>query len=282
MNRFLDKAAILQDGMSAEPWKVCTITQVESVKILTRMLPIIASTVIMNTCLAQLQTFSVLQGYMMNPNLGSIKIPTPSIPVIPLLFMSVLLPLYEFLIVPLARKITGHPSGITQLQRVGVGLILSIISMSIAGVVEVKRRNEAINFFPKKISVFWLAFQYGVFGIADMFAMVGLMEFFYKEAPNGMRSLSTSFALLSLSFGYFLSSAFVSIVNAITSKITSNKQGWLEAPDLNHNRLEYFYWFLAILSLLNFANYLFWASWYKYKSDAKVTQSEQGKIVNDM
>ncbi|KAL2507082.1 Protein NRT1/PTR FAMILY 4.6 [Forsythia ovata] len=270
--RFLDKAAILRDGTNPEPWKICTITQVEEVKILIRMLPIIASTIIMNTCLAQLQTFSVLQGYFMDPYLGSLKIPTASIPVIPLIFMSILLPIYEFLIVPFARKFTGLPTGITQLQRVGIGLVLSIFSMGIAGLIEIKRRDRALENPAEPISLFWLSFQYGVFGIADMFAMVGLMEFFYKEAPSGMRSLSTSFALLSLSFGYFLSTAFVNIINAVTEKVTPSKRGWLQAPDLEHNKLYLFYWFLAILSCLNFANYLFWASWYKYRSDGKGTE----------
>ncbi|KAH6836998.1 hypothetical protein C2S53_014241 [Perilla frutescens var. hirtella] len=263
-SRFLDKAAIPN-----QPDRGCTVTQVEEVKILIRMLPIFASTIIMNTCLAQLQTFSVAQGYFMEPHLATLNIPTPSIPVIPLLFMVILLPLYEFLFIPFARKITGHPNGITQLQRVGIGLVLSIISMGIAGVVEVKRRDQALKDESKPISLFWLSFQYGVFGVADMFAMVGLMEFFYKEAPSGMRSLSTSFALLSLSFGCFLSTAFVNIVNAITEKVSENKQGWLQAPDLDHNKLDYFYWFLAILSTLNFGNYLYWASWYKYRAEVK-------------
>ncbi|KAL2238543.1 protein NRT1/ PTR FAMILY 4.6-like [Sesamum indicum] len=266
--RFLDKAAVLWDGTSTgQPGRVCTVTQVEEVKILIRMLPIFASTIIMNTCLAQLQTFSVLQGYSMEPHLATLNIPTASIPVIPLLFMAILLPLYEFFFIPFARKITGHPSGITQLQRVGIGLILSVASMGIAGVVEVKRRDQALKHPDKPISLFWLSFQYGVFGVADMFAMVGLMEFFYKEAPSGMRSLATSFALLSLSFGYFLSTAFVNIVNAVTEKVAANKQGWLQAAHLEHNKLDYFYWFLGILSGLNFVNYLFWASWYKYRSD---------------
>lgn len=254
-------------------------TQVEEVKILIRMLPIFASTIIMNTCLAQLQTFSVVQGYFMEPHLATLNIPTPSIPVIPLLFMVVLLPLYEFLFIPFARKITGHPNGITQLQRVGVGLVLSIISMGIAGLVEVKRRDRALKDPFNPISLFWLSFQYGVFGIADMFAMVGLMEFFYKEAPSGMRSLSTSFALLSLSFGYFLSTAFVNIVNAITEKVSANRQGWLQAPEmeppLNHYKLDYFYWFLAFLSALNFGNYLYWASWYKYRTEVKESNEDK-------
>ncbi|KAI3988235.1 hypothetical protein MKX01_012024 [Papaver californicum] len=203
------------------------------------MFPILASTIIMNTCLAQLQTFSAQQGLIMDLNLGSFVVPAPSIPVIPLLFMSIIIPLYKFIFVPFARKITKHPSGITQLQRVGVGLVLSAVSMAVAAIVEVKRRDQAIDNPLKPISLFWLSFQYGIFGIADMFTLVGLLEFFYKEAPSHMRSLSTSFT-----------------------------------------------WFLTILSCLNFANYLYWSSWYKYKTvddsdvDADTFLSEP-KVLKD-
>ncbi|GMI92323.1 NRT1/ PTR family 4.5 [Hibiscus trionum] len=272
--RLLDKAAIDPQTISPEPWKVCTVTQVEEVKILTRMLPILASTIIMNTCLAQLQTFSVHQGTTMDQHIFGKKFPSASIPVIPLVFMTFLIPLYEFLVVPFARKITGHPSGITQLQRVGVGLVLSIISMGVAGIIEVKRRDQAIKEPPNRISLFWLSFQYGIFGLADMFTIVGLMEFFYKEAPSRMKSLSTSFAWLSLSFGYFLSSAFVDIINAVTKKITPGKKGWVEGDNLDANNLNLFYWFLAVLSALNFIVYLLCASWYKYKEDTTESESE--------
>lgn len=178
--------------------------------------------------------------------------------------MSILLPIYEFVFVPLIRKITHHPSGITQLQRVGVGLVLSSISMAVAGFVEVKRKKQAIRDPTKPISLFWLSFQYGIFGIADMFTLVGLLEFFYKEAPAGMRSLSTSLTWLSLSLGYFLSTVLVDVINAVTKR--NGEQGWIYGLDLNKNHLNLFYCFLAILSCLNFLNYLFWAYWYKYKS----------------
>ncbi|XP_027934322.1 protein NRT1/ PTR FAMILY 4.5-like [Vigna unguiculata] len=265
--RFLDRASILQQNIEPEAWKVCSVTQVEEVKILTRMLPILASTIIMNTCLAQLQTFSVQQGNMMNLKLGSFTVPAPSIPVIPLLFMSLLIPIYEFMFVPFARKITHHPSGVTPLQRVGVGLVLSFISMAVAGIVEVKRRDQGLKDPSRPISLFWLSFQYAIFGIADMFTLVGLLEFFYREAPETMKSLSTSFTYLSMSLGYFLSTVFVDVINAVTKRVTPSKQGWLHGLDLNQNNLNLFYWFLAILSCVNFFNYLYWASWYKYKAD---------------
>jgi peptide/histidine transporter 3/4 len=281
--RWLDKAAILNKDKQPILWEICSVTQVEEVKVLTRMLPILFSTIIMNTCLAQLQTFSIEQGYFMNPYLGKLKVPAPSIPVIPIIFMLFLIPLYEYTFVPLARKFTHHPSGITQLQRVGVGLVLSAISMAVAGVIELKRRNEANKIPPHNISLFWLSFQFGIFGIADMFTLVGLLEFFYKEAPVGMRSLSTSFTWLSLSFGYFLSSIFVTVINSVTKRVTPSKLGWLHGQNLNQNNVNLFYWFLAIVSCLNFLNYLYWASWYKYKQqkpDADLQRESETAIFS--
>ncbi|KAM0951277.1 putative proton-dependent oligopeptide transporter family, MFS transporter superfamily [Dioscorea sansibarensis] len=281
--RWLDKAAILraqESDESAEARKVCSVTQVEEVKILIRMLPILGSTILMNTCLAQLQTFSIHQGYIMNLYLGNFRIPPSSIPVIPLLFMAILIPIYEFAFVPFVRRFTGHPSGITHLQRVGVGLVLSAISMAVAGFVEVKRKN-AFNKEYKQLSVFWLSCQYGIFGIADMFTFVGLLEFFYSEAPVGMRSLSASFTFLSLSFGYFLSTVFVDVINSVTSSLSSNKQGWLVGLDLNSNHLERFYWFLSILSCLNFVIYLLCAKWYKYREEAAPAMTNAKSINND-
>ncbi|KAI3752422.1 hypothetical protein L2E82_24454 [Cichorium intybus] len=267
---WLDKAAIVpNDSKPSElsPWEICTVTQVEEVKIVVRMLPIILSTVVMNTCLAQLQTFSLAQGNFMNKKLGKLDFPAASIPVIPLVFMSILLPVYELLFVPFARKFTKHPQGITQLQRVGVGLVLSAISMGVAGIVEVKRRNQSRINPLEPISLFWLSFQYGIFGIADMFTLVGLLEFFYKEAPVGMRSLATSFTWISVSLGYFLSSVLVDIVNSVTKRVSPSKKGWINGMLLDDNNLNLFYWLLAVLSLINVAVYLLSAIKYKYKKE---------------
>ncbi|GLJ31726.1 hypothetical protein SUGI_0637860 [Cryptomeria japonica] len=289
--KFLDKAAIVADNLvesdtklSVSPWHLCSVTQVEEIKVLIRMMPVFASTIVMNTCLAQLQTFSVTQGITMDTSMGKhFEIPPASLSIIPLVIIVIITPFYDRVFVPLARKFTGHETGITHLQRVGVGLVLSAISMGIAALVEVKRKNVAIDHGmvdnialvmpPIPISVFWLGFQYFVFGIADLFTFVGLMEFFYSEAPAGMRSLATAFSWSSLALGYFLSSVLVKIVNRATHKTKTH--GWLGGDNLNRNHLNLFYWLLSTLSILNFCNYLFWARWYKYKPNTK------GKVADE-
>ncbi|KAK2660408.1 hypothetical protein Ddye_006941 [Dipteronia dyeriana] len=270
--RFLDRAAIVMTSsngyaftsISPGPWRLCTVTQVEETKILIRMLPIILSTIFLNTCLAQLQTFTVQQSTTMDTHILGFKMPGPSIPVIPLLFMFVLIPLYERVFIPIVRKFTGIPTGIRQLQRIGVGLVLSAISMAVAAVVETKRKNLAIKHKmvdtvePLPMTVFWLGFQYAIFGAADMFTFVGLLDFFYAEASAGMKSLSTAISWTPIALGYFLSTVLVEVVNKVSG-------GWLASNNLNTDKLNNFYWLMSGISVVNFGAYLVCASWYRYK-----------------
>lgn len=266
--RFLDKACIkIQDGSSStseSPWRLCTVSQVEQVKILISVVPIFACTIIFNTILAQLQTFSVQQGTTMNTRLThNFKIPPASLQAIPYIMLIFLVPLYEIAFVPMTRKFTGKDSGITPLQRVGIGLFIATFSMVCAALVENKRRNYALN-QNRTLSIFWIAPQFLIFGLSEMFTAVGLIEFFYKQSLEGMQSFLTAMTYCSYSFGFYLSSLLVSLVNKITSSSSSGSGGWLNDNDLNKDRLDLFYWLLAALSLVNFINYLFCSRWYSY------------------
>ncbi|PWA54723.1 hypothetical protein CTI12_AA432500 [Artemisia annua] len=284
--RCLDRAAIINSGLDASEfspsgsWKLCTVTQVEETKILLRMLPIILSTIFMNTCLAQLQTFTIQQSTTMDRNLLGFQVPGPSIPVIPLAFMSILIPIYDRYLVPFVRKFTGIPTGIKHLQRIGVGLVLSAISMAVAGIVETHRKSVAIDNNmvdspgPLPLTVFWLGFQYAIFGVADMFTLIGLLEFFYEESSSGMKSLGTAISWCSMAFGYYLSSIVVQVVNKVSG-------GWLASNNLNRDKLNYFYWLLAGLSIVNFGAYLMCASWYKYKK-VGVKHIDAGNNIDDI
>lgn len=248
----------------------CTVEQVEEVKIVIKIFPIFACTIMLNCCLAQLSTFSVQQANTMDTKLGSLKVPPASLPVFPVVFIMMLAPIYDHLIIPFARKLTKSEMGITHLQRIGVGLVLSIIAMAVAALVEIKRKRVAANsglVDKLPITFFWVAFQYLFLGSADLFTLAGLLEFFFTEAPAGMRSLAMSLSWASLAMGYYLSSVIVSIVNNVTGN--SKNRPWLSGTNINHYHLERFYWLLCVLSALNFLHYLFWATRYKYSTRVK-------------
>lgn len=281
--RFLDKACIrIEDGTNIKesPWRLCSVTQVEQVKILISAIPIFACTIVFNTILAQLQTFSVQQGGAMDTQLAkSFHIPPASLQSIPYIILIIVVPLYDTFFVPLARKITGHESGISPLQRIGAGLFFATFSMVSAAIMEKKRRDAAVD-SNKILSIFWITPQFLIFGLSEMLTAVGLIEFFYKQSLKGMQAFLTAITYCSYSFGFYLSSLLVSLVNKITSSSSSN-QGWLSDNDLNKDRLDLFYWMLAVLSFLNFLNYLFWARWYSYSPISLSTTTQQETLGDD-
>ncbi|KAG4170849.1 hypothetical protein ERO13_A12G175250v2 [Gossypium hirsutum] len=266
---FLNKAVTEQ---TVSPMLQCTVKQVEEVKVVLKIIPVFMCTIMLNCCLAQLSTFSIQQAATMNTKIGSLKVPPASLPVFPVIFMMLIAPTYNHVVIPFARKVTKTEMGITHLQRIGTGLILSIIAMAVAAIVEMKRKKVAIesgllnSADPLPITFLWIALQYLFLGSADLFTLAGMMDFFFTEAPKSMRSLATSLSWASLSMGYYFSSVLISMVNNITSIFRHTP--WLFGSNLNHYHLERFYWLMCILSSLNFFHYLFWANRYKYRTES--------------
>ncbi|XP_022027093.1 protein NRT1/ PTR FAMILY 4.6 [Helianthus annuus] len=246
----------------------CSVQDVEDVKIMLQILPIFACTIILNCCLAQLSTFSVQQAATMNTNIGPFKVPPASLPVFPIIFLMILAPLYDHVVIPFARKCTKSETGISHLQRIGLGLCFSTIAMAVAGLVEIKRKKVANKHGPGPgplpITFLWIAFQYLFLGSADLFVLAGLMEFSFTQAPVKVRSLATSFSWASLAMGYYLSGVIVSFVNSVTGR-GNGHHPWLSGENLNHFQLDKFYLLMFVLSVLNFCFYLFWANRYKYR-----------------
>lgn len=199
-------------------------------------------------------------------------IPPASLAVFRELAVMALLAVYGPTLVPLMRRVTGHERGITTLQRIGVGLVLSIFSMLAAAIMESQRRKVAIRHGLQDLpaatvpmSVFWLAPQFVLLGAGEVFTYVGQLEFCYQESPIGMRSMSTAVFLCTISFGFFTSSALVSTVNRLTGHGPHHDHGWL-VTNLNRARLDYFYYLLLVITTANFIGFVFCARWYTYKA----------------
>lgn len=260
--RALDKAAILDGLASSEenrtnPWIVSTVTQVEEVKLVISLIPIWSTCILFWTVYSQMNTFTIEQATLMNRKVAKFSIPAGSFSVF--LFISILLftSLNERVVVRLARKITRDPKGLRSLQRVGIGLVFSVFGMVASAVVEKKRREMHRNEM-KELSAFWLVPQFFLVGAGEAFAYVGQLEFFIREAPERMKSMSTGFFLSTLAMGYFMSSVLVSLTDMATNG------SWL-TNNLNKGKLENFYWLLAILASVNFLGFLVLASRHEYK-----------------
>ncbi|TXG49090.1 hypothetical protein EZV62_024965 [Acer yangbiense] len=125
--RFLDKAMITDDvdysSKTKNPWRLCSLNQVEEVKLVVRLIPIWLGCLMFSAVLAQVTTFYTKQGSTMVRSIGpNFQIPPASLLSISGLMILVTIPVYDQIFVPLARKFTGHRSGVTMLQRIVVGL----------------------------------------------------------------------------------------------------------------------------------------------------------------
>jgi solute carrier family 15 (peptide/histidine transporter), member 3/4 len=79
---FLDKAAAVAGSdleEVADPWRLCAVTQVEELKILLRLLPIWATSIVLSAAYAQLNTTFVQQGGAMDMRVLSLNVPAASL-----------------------------------------------------------------------------------------------------------------------------------------------------------------------------------------------------------
>jgi solute carrier family 15 (peptide/histidine transporter), member 3/4 len=142
-------------------------------KVVLRMLPLFA--------------FAVQQGGMTNTSLGKIHVSPATLFIIPVTFQMVMLAICDQFIVPFLRKHMGYASGITHLQRIGIGFASMILTSVIVVVVEKKRKEDIVQ-----MSLFWLAPQFFLLGVSDVTLFSGLLEFFNSEASQGMRSIASA------------------------------------------------------------------------------------------
>lgn len=282
--RFLDKAAIKgpkpegNEITMEKKWYLSTLTDIEEVKMVQRMLPVWATTIMFWTVYAQMTTFSVQQATTMDRRIGkSFQIPAASLTVFFVGSVMITVPIYDRIIAPIARRVSNNPQGLTPLQRIGVGLVFSILAMVAAALIEIKRlrvaHSHGLTHAPHKVvpmSVFWLVPQFFFVGSGEAFAYIGQLDFFLRECPKGMKTMSTGLFLSTLSLGFFVSSLLVTFVH----KVTRHREPWL-ADNLNQGKLHHFYWLLAMLSGLNLVVYLFCAKGYVYKEKRLAEQGIQ-------
>ncbi|XP_043708337.1 protein NRT1/ PTR FAMILY 5.10-like isoform X7 [Telopea speciosissima] len=268
--RFLDKALMATASENSKKgWVVCSVNQVEEAKALLRLGPIWATCLVFAIVNIQSITLFTKQATTMDRKIGSsgFQIPPASLQTFISLSIVLFMPFYDRVLVPIARDFTKKPSGITMLQRIGTGIVLSMIAMVVAALVERERLQIAIEAkivnIPEAtvpMSVWWLVPQYILFGIADAFTRVGLQEFFYDQMPKDLRSVGLALFISVFGVGSFLSSFLISAIETLTGE---NKDSWF-SNNLNRAHLDYFYWLLAGLSSLGFLFYLHFAKSYVY------------------
>ncbi|KAF6996043.1 hypothetical protein CFC21_012443 [Triticum aestivum] len=243
----------------------------EEVRGLARLFPIWATCLLYGVVFAQPPTLFTKQAATLDRRIGSSSLEVPPAAVQCFLGVSVItcIVLYDRVLVPVARRITGVASGITMLQRIGTGMALALSALVAAALVEMRRlgaaRDAGVVDQPGEVvpmSLWWIVPQYVLLGAADVFAMVGMQEFFYDQMPVELKSLGLALYLSVLGVGSFISSFLISVIDGLTRR--DGGTSWF-ADNLNRGHLDYFYLLLAALSALELLAFLYFSANYIYK-----------------
>ncbi|KAK9683750.1 hypothetical protein RND81_10G162100 [Saponaria officinalis] len=277
--RFLDKACIIVnakeeltlDGTVLHPWRLCEIDQVEELKAIIKVLPILSSCIMVSV--NGIATAGVLQARSMNRHLTkNFEVPAGSFGSFLIIVIVLWLIIYDRIIIPVATRIMGKPVHLSPRTRMGIGLLLFPASVAATAIIEGVRREKAIQegFADNPsgvvdMSAFWLLFHSLFYGIAEAFLVIAQTEFFYSEFPKTMSSVATNIGSLGGSVASLLSSLLMTIVDSITSK--GGKDSWVSS-NINKGHIDYYHWLLTGLYLLNFLYFLLCSRAYG-RSDAQ-------------
>jgi dipeptide/tripeptide permease len=249
------------------------VTQVEETKLVLAMVPIWVCTLPFGMAVAQVSTFFIKQGSVMDRRLGPhFELPPASIFALSAIAMIATVAAYDKALVPYLRRSTGGERGISILRRIGIGMAFAIAGMGVAAAVE-RRRLLSASSAAQPPSVLWLVPQFALMGVADGFALVGLQEYFYEQVPDGMRSLGIGLYLSVIGAGSFLSSLVITAADRASSR--GGRASWF-AKDLNRSRLDLFYWLLACIGAVNLAFYALVATKCSYKQTVRA-----GRVGDD-
>lgn len=250
-----------------------SIDTVATFKVVLRLIPIWTMLLMFAVIFQQPATFFTKQGMTMKRNIGgNFKIPPATLQSAITLSIILLMPLYDRIFIPITQLITGEDKGISVTQRMGIGMVLSIIAMVIAAVVEMKRleigremRNAGWQSETVPLSILWLLPQYILLGISDIFTVVGMQEFFYREVPRNMRTLGIALYTSVFGVGSFVSAVLISLVEVFTS--SKGRPSWF-SDDMNEARLDNYYWLLALLSAVSLLLYVLLCKYYRNRRDS--------------
>ncbi|XP_057967700.1 protein NRT1/ PTR FAMILY 1.2-like isoform X2 [Malania oleifera] len=238
--RFLNKACIIRspekdidpDGLASNPWRLCTVEQVEELKALIKVIPLWSTGIMMSINISQ-SSFPLLQANSMDRHITSnFQIPAGSFGMFTIIALTIWIAIYDRVLLPLASKLRGKPVRLSTKERMGIGLFFSCMAMVVSGLVEHIRRRRAIHegFLTNPhglvgMSAMWLVPQHCLSGLAEAFNAIGQTEFYYSEFPKNMSSIASSLFGLGMAVANLLASVILNTVDNATKR--GGKESWV-------------------------------------------------------
>lgn len=232
-----------------------------------KVLPIFFTIIFYWAIYSQMTSTFFLQGELMNASLGKTTMPIAALNIFNVVIILVLIPIMDRIYNLLEEK----NYRLTALQRIGIGLVLAAGSVIVAGIVEIYRKKElhesggmvqilaSEKFNASHISIFFQIPQFALVGSSEVFTSITGLEFAYSQAPETLKGLLMGIFLLTSGLGNYVSTAVVAIVKVITAK-----DPWF-TNDINLGHMEYLFFLLGIIMLVDFFFFLFLTKILRFK-----------------
>ncbi|CAL1528966.1 unnamed protein product [Lymnaea stagnalis] len=237
---------------------------VDGVIAVLRVLPIFFFVIMFWAIYSQMQSTYFLQGERMDLNVGGGQIPVAMLNVFNTVAVLLCIPILDRLIYPCFQRM-GRP--LRYMHRIGIGLILSALSVFVAGWVEIERKKVLgftqivgdETFFAANMTVFVQVPQFMLVGAGEAFTNIAGLEFAYTQAPKNMQGLIMGIYLATNGIGNYVSTAIIAIIET-----TTEDDPWFP-DDINNGKAEYVFFVFGGLMVLFFLGYLPAAYAYKYQ-----------------
>ncbi len=150
-----------------------------------------------------------------------------------------LIPIFSYLIYPAMGKVFT----VTPLRKIGIGLFVAAIAFAIAGLIETRiTQGESPH-------INWQVLAYVFITAAEVMVSITMLEFFYTQAPNRMKSFVMAFCMLSVSLG--------NVFTALVNTFIEGEDGVVMLSGATY------YWFFTGAMLVVACGYVVWSQFYK-------------------
>ncbi|OWF40362.1 solute carrier family 15 member 4-like [Mizuhopecten yessoensis] len=247
-----------------------------------RVLPVFLMIIMYWAVYSQMQSTFFLQSERMDVMVGDVKMPAAVLNIFNTVIILILIPIIDRVIYPLLAKYGRSPS---HLQRIGLGMILAALSVVVAGVLEIYRKQELSEsggimqelagdqFNASTLSVFLQVPEFALVGASEVFASISGLEFAYSEAPDFMQGLVMGLFLMTSGIGNYVSSLILVIVKA-----ASTSDPWF--PDeINEGKAEYLFFLIGGLMVVNFLIFIIIAKAYKTRASEQ-SKNEKPELID--
>eukprot|EP00111_Clytia_hemisphaerica_P021778 TCONS_00064039-protein len=224
--------------------------QIDIVRSFSRILLIFMTLLVYWTIYFQMPSVFFFQSHFFDLKIRGFQIPASAMNLFDTFSILLMIQIMEHLVYPFFQYVNIH---LTTLRRMGFGFFLVTLSMVYAALIEPYRRQNVdfqntniimnTTFHCSNYTVLWQAPQFVLIGFSEFFTSISGLEFAYSQSPRYLQGIVMSLFLTTSGLGAFL--------GALIVKLTSvYKKEWL-CENINKCSLEYYYYLLAGLSLLN-------------------------------